>query len=95
LKREILKEILHRLGGLKEIPFIPVPPLAEPYGYRVRVQLKIKGKAIGYYQERSRQVVDIDHCPISHPLINLMIPIPREELSFFSRMVEVEINVSA
>ncbi len=94
LKSEILREILKRVGRMEKIPFATVSPSREPYGYRARVQLKVKGKAIGYYQERSQQVVDIDHCPISHPLINLMIPILREERSFFSRMDGVEINVS-
>ena len=48
-------------------------PSLQPYDYRIRVQLKVKGKAIGYYQERSHKIVDIDHCPISHPLVNQII----------------------
>jgi 23S rRNA (uracil1939-C5)-methyltransferase len=94
LKKEILKDVLGRLGGLKDIPAISVLPSPQPYGYRVRVQLKVKGKAIGYYQERSHQIVDIDHCPISHSLVNELIRLLREESSFFTRMEEIEINVS-
>jgi 23S rRNA (uracil1939-C5)-methyltransferase len=94
LKKEILREILKRLGGLKEIPPITVAPSADPYGYRVRAQLKVEGKAIGYYQERSHHVIDIDHCPISHPLANQMILSLRREFTIFSRMEEIEINVS-
>jgi 23S rRNA (uracil1939-C5)-methyltransferase len=94
LKKEILTEILKRLGGLKEIPSIAVAPSPQPYDYRIRVQLKVKEKAIGYYEERSHHIVDIDHCPISHPLINQIIRSLREELSSFSRMEEIEINVS-
>jgi len=94
LKKEILKEILKRLGGLKEIPPMTVAPSPDPYGYRVRVQLKIEGKAMGYYQERSHHVVDIDHCPISHALVNQIILLLRREFTFFSRMEEIEINVS-
>lgn len=94
LKREILEEILKRLGKLKKIPSITVVPSPDPYGYRVRVQLKVKGKAMGYYQERSHHIVDIDHCPISHPLVNQIILLLRKELPFFSGMKEIEINVS-
>jgi 23S rRNA (uracil1939-C5)-methyltransferase len=94
LKKEILGEILKRLGGLKEIPFISVAPSPKPYGYRVRVQLKVKGKAMGYYQERSHKIVDIDHCPISHPLVNQIIRNLRKELAALLRMEEIEINVS-
>jgi 23S rRNA (uracil1939-C5)-methyltransferase len=49
---------------------------------------------MGYYQERSHQIVDIDHCPISHSLVNESIRLLREEPSFFTRMEEIEINVS-
>jgi len=94
LKKEILKGILKRLGRLKEIPPVSMAPSPQPYDYRVRVQLKVKGKAIGYYQERSHKIVDIEYCPISHPLVNQIIRELREELSLFSRMAEIEINVS-
>ena len=94
LKKGILEEILKRLGGLKAIPPITVAPSPDPYGYRVRVQLKVKGKAMGYYQERSHHVVDIDHCQISHALVNEIILSLRREFTFFSQMEEIEINVS-
>jgi len=94
LKKEILGAILKRLGRFKEIPFIVVAPSPDAYGYRVRVQLKAKEKAIGYYQAKSHDIVDIDHCPISHPLVNQIILLLRKELSFFCRMREIGINVS-
>jgi len=94
LKKEILEEVLKRIGGLKEIPSITVSPSPDAYGYRVRVQLKVKGNAIGYYQERSHHLVEIDHCPISHPLVNHLILFLRKDLPAFSRMQEIEINVS-
>ena len=93
-KKEILGEILKRLGGLKEIPSIRVAPSPKPYDYRVRVQLKVKGKAMGYYQEGTHQIVDVDHCPISHPLVNQIIQKLRGELDALLRMEEIEINVS-
>jgi len=94
LKKRILKEVLIRLGGLKEVPPITVASSPDPYAYRVRVQLKVKGNIIGYYQERSNHIVDIDHCPISHPLVNRIILSLRKELPSFSPVKEIEINVS-
>ncbi len=93
-KEEILKEILKRLGGLKEIPPITVTPSLQTYGYRARIQLKVKGERMGYFQERSHRVVDIDHCPIAHPLVNQIISSLRKTPSSFFRMEEIEINVS-
>jgi len=93
-KKAILVETLKRLGGMKETPSISVVPSPKPYDYRVRVQLKVNGKAMGYYQERSHRIVDVEHCPISHPLVNQIIKELRENLDALSRMEEIEINVS-
>ncbi len=71
-----------------------VIPSPKSYGYRIRVQLKTEGKALGYYQERSHHIVDIEHCPIAHPLVNQLILLLRERLPFLSQFEEVEISVS-
>jgi 23S rRNA (uracil1939-C5)-methyltransferase len=127
LKKEILKKVLEKIGGLKETPPIGGLPSHQPYGYRARVQLKVnpvrnssralnpagivlkcnpaadqraiisngvKGEAIGYFQEGSHRIVDIDHCLIAHPLINQMISYLRMSPPFFFQMEEIEINVS-
>ena len=70
LKKEILQDLLKRLGRIDEIPPIGAFPSLKPYDYRIRIQLKVTGQAMGYYREGSHQIVDIDHCPISHPLVN-------------------------
>jgi 23S rRNA (uracil1939-C5)-methyltransferase len=49
---------------------------------------------MGYYEERSHIIVDVDHCPISHPLVNELIFLLRNEFPFPDRMKEIEINVS-
>ena len=94
LKKEILRDLLKRLGRLQEIPFIGVFPSSKPYDYRIRIQLKVRGKAMGYYREGSHQIVDIDHCPISHPLANRILRRLRGEFAVFQLMKEIEINVS-
>ncbi|HMK52777.1 MAG TPA: 23S rRNA (uracil(1939)-C(5))-methyltransferase RlmD [Thermodesulfobacteriota bacterium] len=94
LKKEILKESLKRLGSLKEIPLISVAPSHQFYDYRIRVQLKVKGKSMGYYQEGSHRIVKIDHCPISHPLVNQIIQTLWEERIPALPIEEIEINVS-
>jgi len=94
LKREILKDILKRLGGLRGDPPITVIPSPHSCGYRTRIQLKAKDKMLGYHQERSHRVVDIQKCPIAHPFINQMLRSLRKAFPSFSRMEEIEINVS-
>jgi 23S rRNA (uracil1939-C5)-methyltransferase len=94
IKKDILQEILQRLGGQKEIPPITVISSPKSYGYRIRVQLKTEGTTFGYYRERSHHMVDIEHCPIAHPLVNQLILLLRDEFPSLSRFEEVEINVS-
>ena len=94
LKETILRETLERIGKIRGLPPMDVTLSTKPYGYRVRVQLKVRGQTLGYYRERSHEIVDIDHCPISDPLVNQMIRQLRGELTAFSKMEGIEINVS-
>ncbi len=94
LKKKILKESLERIGKLKTLPRVEITSSPESYDYRVRVQLKMRGKKLGYFQERSHEIVDIDRCPISDPLINQAIQTLRHELTEALKLKTVEINVS-
>jgi 23S rRNA (uracil1939-C5)-methyltransferase len=94
IKKGILHETLRRLGKQKNIPPITAAPSPRPYGYRVRVQLKVEKGRLGYYRERSHQLVEIDHCPIAHPFINQIINLLRKEVSSLPPVEDIEINVS-
>jgi 23S rRNA (uracil1939-C5)-methyltransferase len=94
LKKEILMEVLRRLGRLKDIPLFSAVPSPQPYGYRIRVQLKVKGESMGYYKEGSHQIVDIDHCPIAHPLVNQIIVSLRKTSPSFFHTEKIEIHAS-
>ena len=94
LKKEILKDILKRLGGLMEVPPMTIIPSRASYGYRVRSQLKVRGKALGCFQEKSHRIVNIRECLIAHPFINQILPSIRKMSSSFSQIKEIEINVS-
>jgi 23S rRNA (uracil1939-C5)-methyltransferase len=94
LKKEILEDLLRRLGRVREVPPITIFPAPQSYGYRARTQLKVKGKVLGYYQEKSHRIVDIQECLIAHPLINQMLSLVRKKLPSLSQINEIEINIS-
>ena len=94
LKKEILVEILQRLGRMKDLPPISVIKSSNPYGYRTRIQLKMMGNRIGFFEMRSHHIVEIDQCPISHPIINQILNMVRKELKIFSGAHGIEINIS-
>jgi 23S rRNA (uracil1939-C5)-methyltransferase len=94
LKRNILEDLLQEMAGLKEIPLLSVVPSAQPYGYRVRIQLKVEGNKIGFFEERSHLVIEIDRCPIAHPIINAILQHIQKKPFPFSGVEGIEINVS-
>jgi 23S rRNA (uracil1939-C5)-methyltransferase len=69
LKRQILREVLARIGKLaapEEIRAIS----GEPWAYRNRTQLHLAGGEIGFFGTGSHHLVPVDRCPISSPRIN-------------------------
>ncbi len=74
-KEEIFAEFLRRAGRIGRERIAPIVAAPEPYGYRSRVQLKVRSVAgevhIGFYRTGSHFVVDVpDRCAIACPAIN-------------------------
>ena len=72
VKKEILRESLRRMAKL-ELPFdIEVHP-SPPWNYRNRSRLQVRlspSFVAGYFKMASHEVLPIEECPISSPLIN-------------------------
>src|SRR5579864_426772 len=72
IKKEILRESLRRTAKL-ELPFdIEVHP-SPPWNYRNRSRLQVQVKpefAAGYFKLASHDLLPVEQCPISSPLIN-------------------------
>lgn len=69
LKQEILEDSLKRFAKLDMIPFLP-PVQGIPWNYRFRAQFKVSGGRTGFYRKKTRQVVDINYCPVMTKGIN-------------------------
>lgn len=72
-KREILRELLVRVGKLPDLPVDRVLGPLDPFGYRARVQFKVAGgrpPRIGFHRRESHQVVEVGHCPLLRPELN-------------------------
>ena len=72
IKREILRENLRRIAKLElqcEIRIHPSPP----WNYRNRSRLQVRTRpdfAAGYFKFASHELLEVEDCPISSPLIN-------------------------
>jgi len=77
IKAGILKENLRRLAKLElgtELQIHASPP----WNYRNRARLKVQTApefALGYYKFNSRELLPVEHCPITSPLINRAIAV--------------------
>ncbi len=72
IKKEILRENLRRIAKLDLQIEIAVHP-SPPWNYRNRSRLQLRTKpdfALGYLKFSSHDVLPIEQCPISSPLIN-------------------------
>jgi tRNA/tmRNA/rRNA uracil-C5-methylase (TrmA/RlmC/RlmD family) len=80
LKAQVLAEQLHRLGGIAEVPEIPVQPLpGGPLGWRTRVQYAVDAEGRpGFHRHRNSDVIPVDRCWIAHPAIQELPILDRE-----------------
>ncbi|MEW6740197.1 MAG: class I SAM-dependent RNA methyltransferase [Nitrospirota bacterium] len=69
LKEEILKDSLKRLGKI-DIELSKPLIYDNPWHYRYRGQFKVLQGKIGFYREKTREVIDIDGCPLMTEEIN-------------------------
>ncbi len=71
-KAEILRETLRRTAKLELEQAIQVHP-SPPWNYRNRTRMKVRHApdfSLGYYRHNSHDVLPVESCPISSPLIN-------------------------
>ncbi len=68
-KAEIIRDCLHRIARLENVPHIVVTPSPNDWRYRLRAtwQLDQEKQTIGYYERGSRRVCDVVKCGVLAP----------------------------
>ena len=69
LKRNQIRDIFQRIGGVAEPPIEPVVASPLSYGYRNKIVVHGPGKP-GFWTVRGRSIIAVDHCPIARDEIN-------------------------
>lgn len=101
IKEEMLREFLAPLRDHAN-PFEINPIIASPEdrGYRIRAQFKGAKKGgkqvLGFYEMKSHQLVEVEECPLLHPLANLALRRIREclEKESLPTIQNLEVQVS-
>jgi 23S rRNA (uracil1939-C5)-methyltransferase len=68
-KSEMIRDCLHRIARLEDVPEIVVTPSPNEWRYRMRAMWQIDQDAhrIGYYERGSRRVCDVVDCAVLRP----------------------------
>ncbi len=68
-KSEMIRDCLHRIARLEDVPDVVVTPSPDDWRYRMRAMWQIDQdeRAIGYYERGSRRVCDVVDCAVLRP----------------------------
>jgi 23S rRNA (uracil1939-C5)-methyltransferase len=109
VKAAILKENLRRIAKLELETEITIHP-SSPWNYRNRTRLKVRAVpefALGYYKFGSHELLSVEECPVSSPLINRAIsafwqmgrgrtvPDGIDEIEFFANADDTQLLIEA
>src|ERR1043165_6307183 len=74
-KAEIIRDCLHRIARLEDVPEIVVTPSPNQWRYRMRATWQIDQDlhTIGYYERGSRRVCDVADCAVLQPELQVQL----------------------
>src|SRR5436190_593126 len=70
IKSRQVRDILQRIGKLKDVPMRPIIASPKQYGYRNRITVHAQDGVIGFFRRDSHRLIDIERCPISSDEVN-------------------------
>ena len=70
IKWRQVRDVLQRIGKLKDIPMRPIIPSPEQYGYRDRITVHVQDSVIGFFRRDSHRLIDIERCAIARDEVN-------------------------
>jgi tRNA/tmRNA/rRNA uracil-C5-methylase (TrmA/RlmC/RlmD family) len=70
IKSRQVRDVLQRIGKLKDASIQPIVPSPFPYAYRNRITVHAQDGLIGYFRRDSHRLIDVEHCPIALDDVN-------------------------
>lgn len=93
-KASILLDAFERIGKIKLSSVSGVLPSKEEFGYRTRVQFKVKDGKLGFFVWKSKDLVAVEECLLAHPRINQLIPSLKEIVKAVEGLQEIHVFYS-
>lgn len=83
IKKKHVEDAMKRIGNL-DVKVSDVLGMTDPIAYRNKSQYPVRLQEgtlqMGFYKQRTHEVVDLDHCLVQHPLVNRVIKSLRKHL---------------
>ncbi len=81
-KVEIIKDCLHRIGRIENVPAFQITPAPNPWHYRTRAQWQYDSirQRLGYFESGSRNVCDVVECAVLAPELQQTLTNLRERM---------------
>lgn len=81
-KVEIIRDCLHRLGGLDPVPEIKIHRSPREWHYRARADWQVDQvtRWLGYFERNSNRVCDVEYCAVLVPELQATLERVRKEL---------------
>jgi tRNA/tmRNA/rRNA uracil-C5-methylase (TrmA/RlmC/RlmD family) len=70
IKFRQVRDVLQRIGKLKDAPLRPIIPSPLAYGYRNRITVHAEEGVVGFFRRDSHRLIEIERCPISMDEVN-------------------------
>jgi 23S rRNA (uracil1939-C5)-methyltransferase len=82
-KLEIIRDCLHRLGGLDPVPEIEMHRSPREWHYRARANWQVDSvtRLLGYFERNSNRVCDVEYCAVLVPELQATLEQVRNELA--------------
>jgi 23S rRNA (uracil1939-C5)-methyltransferase len=93
-KADILLDIFERIGKIKLSSVSGILASKEEFGYRTRVQFKVREGRLGFFAWKSKDLVPVEECLLVHPRINQLIPSLKEVAKAVEDLQEIHVLYS-
>ena len=69
-KSRQVRDLLQRIGKMKDVPMRPIVASSADYSYRNRITVHAEDGVIGYFRRDSHRLIDVERCPIAMDDVN-------------------------
>lgn len=70
IKSRQVRDVLQRIGKIKDVPVRAIIASTSRYAYRNRITVHADDGVIGYFQRDSHRLIDVERCPIAMEEVN-------------------------